>query len=163
MTYKALKDLNPGLSVSICDHCFQSSSPRPAPSSPPSLLTSLGLLTFLEREAMSLYLAAAVPRSCRKAPFDLLVSSLSSCVHFACEATDCPELAVENASLNCSSSDRYHGAQCTVSCRTGHMLQIRRDDELIKSQVCAGAGPAAPRTWKGCPGAKYAPCWVSSI
>ncbi|OBS81988.1 hypothetical protein A6R68_24022, partial [Neotoma lepida] len=57
-----------------------------------------------------------------------------SCVHFACEATDCPELAVENASLNCSSSHRYHGAQCTVSCQTGYVLQIQRDDELIKSQ-----------------------------
>lgn len=93
---------------------------------------------------MGFYLAAAVPRSCREAPSDLLVSSLCSCVHFACEATDCPELAVENASLNCSSSDRYHGAQCTVSCRVGYVLQIRRDDELIKSQVCAGAGPAVP-------------------
>ncbi|ELW70629.1 Pappalysin-1 [Tupaia chinensis] len=58
-----------------------------------------------------------------------------SCVHFACEAMDCPELAVENASLNCSSSDRYHGAQCTVSCQTGYVLQIQRDDELIKSQT----------------------------
>ncbi|ERE84483.1 pappalysin-1, partial [Cricetulus griseus] len=58
-----------------------------------------------------------------------------SCVHFACEATDCPELAVENASLNCSSSQHYHGAQCTVSCLTGYVLQIQRDDELIKSQV----------------------------
>ncbi|XP_045325553.1 pappalysin-1 [Leopardus geoffroyi] len=58
-----------------------------------------------------------------------------SCVHFACEAADCPELAVENASLNCSSSDRYHGARCTVSCRTGYVLQIQRDDELIKSQT----------------------------
>ncbi|KAL6033373.1 hypothetical protein STEG23_033004, partial [Scotinomys teguina] len=57
-----------------------------------------------------------------------------SCVHFACEATDCPELAVENASLNCSSNHRYHGAQCTVSCQTGYVLQIQRDDELIKSQ-----------------------------
>lgn len=68
----------------------------------------------------------------------------TSCVHFACEASDCPELAVENASLNCSSSDRYHGARCTVSCRTGYVLQIQRDDELIKSQVCAGAGLGAP-------------------
>ena len=63
------------------------------------------------------------------------VPFLPSCVHFACEAADCPELAVENASLNCSSSDRYHGARCTVSCRTGYVLQIQRDDELIKSQV----------------------------
>lgn len=53
-----------------------------------------------------------------------------------CEATDCPELAVENASLNCSTNDRYHGAQCTVSCQMGYVLQIQRDDELIKSQVC---------------------------
>lgn len=110
----------------------------------PSIISSPQPPDILEKEAMSPYLAAAVPRSHREAPSDLLVSSLSSCVHFACEATDCPELAVENAALNCSSSDRYHGAQCTVSCRTGYMLQIRRDDELIKSQVCAGTEPAAP-------------------
>ena len=65
-------------------------------------------------------------------------------MHFACEAADCPELAVENASLNCSSTDRYHGARCTVSCRTGYVLQIQRDDELLKSQVCTGAGLRAP-------------------
>lgn len=51
---------------------------------------------------------------------------------------------MENASLNCSSSDHYHGTQCTVSCRTGYVLQIQRDDELIKSQVCAGSGLMAP-------------------
>lgn len=97
-----------------------------------------------KREAIGLYLSAGSPWPSKEAPSYPLVSSLSSCVHFACEATDCPELAVENASLNCSSSDRSHGAQCTVSCRTGYVLQIRRDDELIKSQVCADAGLRAP-------------------
>ncbi|XP_020846268.1 pappalysin-1 [Phascolarctos cinereus] len=57
-----------------------------------------------------------------------------SCVHFSCEATDCQELNVDNASLNCSSSERYNGAQCTVSCKMGYVLQIHRDDDLIKSQ-----------------------------
>lgn len=93
---------------------------------------------------MRFCLPAGVQSSCKKAPTHPLVSFLLSCVHFACEAADCPKLAVENASLNCSSSDRYHGAQCTVSCWTGYVLQIQRDDELIKSQVCAGAGLRAP-------------------
>ena len=73
-----------------------------------------------------------------------LVPSVLSCVHFACEAADCPKLAVENAWLNCSGGDGYHGAQCTVRCRTGYVLQIQRDDELIKSQVCVGAGRRVP-------------------
>ncbi|XP_074067840.1 pappalysin-1 isoform X2 [Macrotis lagotis] len=55
-----------------------------------------------------------------------------SCVHFSCEATDCQELTIENASLNCSNSERYNGAQCTVSCKMGYILQIHRDDDLIK-------------------------------
>ncbi|XP_007474796.2 pappalysin-1 isoform X1 [Monodelphis domestica] len=57
-----------------------------------------------------------------------------SCVHFSCEATDCQELNIENASLNCSNSERYNGAQCTISCKMGYILQIHRDDDLIKSQ-----------------------------
>lgn len=129
------------------DHCPQS-LPHPSelpflpsvssssPQSPPP--------GILEREAIILHLPAGVQRPCRKTPSYPLVSSLLSCVHFACEATDCPELAVENASLNCSSTDHYHGAQCTVSCQTGYVLQIQRDDELIKSQVCAGSGLMAP-------------------
>lgn len=107
------------------------------PSSPPLAQPP----EILERDAVSFDLPG---RETPRPPPYPLVAFLPSCVHFACEAADCPELAVENASLNCSSTDRYHGARCTVSCRTGHVLQIQRDDELLKSQVCTGAGLRSP-------------------
>lgn len=132
-----LQHLNPGLCVSVnckivhlvtnLDHSLQ------------SLVHSVSWFSILKLWRGS-SLPAGAPWSYKKAPSHPLVPFLSSCVHFACEAADCPQLAVENASLNCSSSDHYHGAQCTVSCRTGYVLQIQRDDELIKSQVSLGAG-----------------------
>ncbi|XP_024053611.1 pappalysin-1 isoform X2 [Terrapene carolina triunguis] len=58
-----------------------------------------------------------------------------SCVHYSCEATDCQELQIENAVLNCTSGELYNGAQCSVSCKMGYILQVQRDDDLIKSQL----------------------------
>lgn len=66
-----------------------------------------------------------------------------SCVHYSCEATDCQKLEIDNALLNCTGGGWYNGAQCNVSCRTGYILQVQRDDDLSKSQVCA-AGFAWP-------------------
>ncbi|GAA6093315.1 pregnancy-associated plasma protein A, pappalysin 1a isoform X1 [Tachysurus ichikawai] len=59
-----------------------------------------------------------------------------SCVHYSCEAIDCQEPKVRNAELRCSSGF-FNGARCTVTCNSGYVLQIHRDDDLIKSQVCA--------------------------
>ncbi|XP_014807790.1 PREDICTED: pappalysin-1 [Calidris pugnax] len=58
-----------------------------------------------------------------------------SCVHYSCEATDCQKLEIENAVLNCTGGGWFNGAQCNVSCRTGYILQVHRDDELSKSQT----------------------------
>ncbi|XP_050782853.1 pappalysin-1 [Gopherus flavomarginatus] len=58
-----------------------------------------------------------------------------SCVHYSCEATDCQALQIENAALNCTSEELYNGAQCSVSCKMGYILQVQRDDDLIKSQL----------------------------
>ena len=60
-----------------------------------------------------------------------------SCVHYSCEATDCPKLEMENALLNCTGGGWYSGVQCNVSCKAGYILQIQRDDELSKNQVCS--------------------------
>ncbi|XP_060126583.1 pappalysin-1 [Zootoca vivipara] len=58
-----------------------------------------------------------------------------SCVHYSCKATDCQELEIENAVLTFSSAGRFNGAQCNVTCKTGYILQIQRDDDLAKNQV----------------------------
>ncbi|KFP50042.1 Pappalysin-1, partial [Cathartes aura] len=58
-----------------------------------------------------------------------------SCVHYSCEATDCQKLEIENALLNCTGGGWYNGAQCNVSCKTGYILQVQRDDDLSKSQM----------------------------
>uniref|UniRef100_A0A8V1AM27 Pappalysin-1 n=1 Tax=Gallus gallus TaxID=9031 RepID=A0A8V1AM27_CHICK len=58
-----------------------------------------------------------------------------SCVHYSCEATDCQKLEIDNALLNCTGGGWYNGAQCNVSCRTGYILQVQRDDDLSKSQT----------------------------
>ncbi|NXD25922.1 PAPP1 protein, partial [Spelaeornis formosus] len=59
-----------------------------------------------------------------------------SCVHYSCKATNCQRLEIENAVLSCTSSSGWDsGAQCNVSCMTGYILQIHRDDDLIKSQM----------------------------
>uniref|UniRef100_A0A8B9JHB2 Pappalysin-1 n=1 Tax=Astyanax mexicanus TaxID=7994 RepID=A0A8B9JHB2_ASTMX len=56
-----------------------------------------------------------------------------SCVHYSCEAIDCPEPKVRNAELRCSGGF-FNGARCTVTCNSGYVLQVHRDDDLIKSQ-----------------------------
>ncbi|XP_061460291.1 pappalysin-1 [Rhineura floridana] len=58
-----------------------------------------------------------------------------SCVHYSCKSTDCQELEIENALLTFSSGRRYNGAQCNVTCKTGYILQIQRDDDLVKNQL----------------------------
>lgn len=59
-----------------------------------------------------------------------------SCVHYSCEATDCQKLEIDNALLNCTGGGWLNGAQCRVSCQTGYILHVQRDDDLRKSQVC---------------------------
>lgn len=60
-----------------------------------------------------------------------------SCVHYSCEAIDCPEPLIRNAELKCSNPGRhfYNGDRCTISCNSGYVLQIHQDDDIIKSQV----------------------------
>ncbi|XP_078498110.1 pappalysin-1 isoform X1 [Lissotriton helveticus] len=57
-----------------------------------------------------------------------------SCVQYSCEATECQELQIENAVMNLNSSGRINGGQCVITCKLGYVLQIHRDDDLIKSQ-----------------------------
>ncbi|XP_026881426.2 pregnancy-associated plasma protein A, pappalysin 1a [Electrophorus electricus] len=62
-----------------------------------------------------------------------------SCVHYSCEAIDCQEPKVRNAELRCSGGGShgdgyFNGARCNVTCNSGYVLQIQRDDDLIKSQ-----------------------------
>ncbi|XP_054854549.1 pappalysin-1 [Eublepharis macularius] len=58
-----------------------------------------------------------------------------SCIHYSCKATDCQELEIENAAVTCTSRGHYSGAQCNVTCKTGYILQIQRDDDLVKNQL----------------------------
>ncbi|XP_015263086.1 PREDICTED: pappalysin-1 [Gekko japonicus] len=58
-----------------------------------------------------------------------------SCVHYSCKATDCHELEIENSVVTCTSRGHYNGAQCNVTCKTGHVLQIQRDDNFVKHQL----------------------------
>ncbi|XP_023666885.1 pappalysin-1-like isoform X2 [Paramormyrops kingsleyae] len=57
-----------------------------------------------------------------------------SCVHYSCEALDCVELLVRNAAVQCAGLKNFNGARCTVSCDRGYVLQIHRDDDIIKTQ-----------------------------
>ncbi|XP_055515713.1 pappalysin-1-like [Leucoraja erinacea] len=57
-----------------------------------------------------------------------------SCVHYSCEATDCQELKLNNAVLNCTGAGHYNGDQCTVSCKEGFVFHQRRDEESTKGQ-----------------------------
>ncbi|XP_010876234.3 pregnancy-associated plasma protein A, pappalysin 1a [Esox lucius] len=57
-----------------------------------------------------------------------------SCVHYSCEAIDCQEPLIRNAELKCSSQGFYNGARCTITCNSGYVLQIHRDDDIIKTQ-----------------------------
>uniref|UniRef100_A0AAY4ATE2 Pappalysin-1 n=1 Tax=Denticeps clupeoides TaxID=299321 RepID=A0AAY4ATE2_9TELE len=58
-----------------------------------------------------------------------------SCVHYSCEAINCQKPLIRNADVRCSSNDYFNGARCTVTCRSGYVLQIHRDDDIIKSQT----------------------------
>ncbi|XP_058843170.1 pappalysin-1-like isoform X3 [Acipenser ruthenus] len=57
-----------------------------------------------------------------------------SCVHYSCEATECQEPLIKNADLDCVSRDFFNGDQCTLTCHRGYVLQLHRDDYIIKSQ-----------------------------
>ncbi|XP_035248204.1 pappalysin-1-like [Anguilla anguilla] len=57
-----------------------------------------------------------------------------SCVHYSCEAVDCPEPTVRNAEVQCSGPGYLNGARCTITCNRGYVLQIHRDDDIIKTQ-----------------------------
>ncbi|XP_056603115.1 pregnancy-associated plasma protein A, pappalysin 1a isoform X2 [Triplophysa dalaica] len=58
-----------------------------------------------------------------------------SCVHYSCEAIDCQEPLIRNAEVKCSDGEYFNGARCTVTCNCGYVLQIHRDDDIIKSQT----------------------------
>ncbi|XP_064153607.1 pappalysin-1-like [Anguilla rostrata] len=57
-----------------------------------------------------------------------------SCVHYSCELIDCQEPLVHNADMRCNSPGFYNGARCTITCHRGYVLQIHRDDDIIKTQ-----------------------------
>ncbi|KPP77350.1 hypothetical protein Z043_103237 [Scleropages formosus] len=57
-----------------------------------------------------------------------------SCVHYSCEAIYCQEPLIRNAEMVCSSPRYLNGARCTVTCNRGYVLQIHRDDDIIKTQ-----------------------------
>uniref|UniRef100_A0A8C7FD39 Pappalysin-1 n=1 Tax=Oncorhynchus kisutch TaxID=8019 RepID=A0A8C7FD39_ONCKI len=57
-----------------------------------------------------------------------------SCVHYSCEAIDCQEPLIRNAELKCSSLGFFNGARCTITCNSGYVLQVHRDDDIIKTQ-----------------------------
>ena len=63
----------------------------------------------------------------------------SSCVHYSCEAIDCQDPLIRNAELKCSSLGFFNGARCTITCNSGYVLQVHRDDDIIKTQVCTQA------------------------
>nr|XP_023665369.1 pappalysin-1-like isoform X1 [Paramormyrops kingsleyae] len=57
-----------------------------------------------------------------------------SCVHYSCEAIYCQGPLIRNAEMACSSPRYFNGARCTVTCIRGYVLQIHRDDDIIKTQ-----------------------------
>ncbi|XP_025020340.1 pappalysin-1 isoform X2 [Python bivittatus] len=57
-----------------------------------------------------------------------------SCVQHSCKTMDCQELEIENAMLIFTGGEHYNGAQCNVTCQTGYVLQIHRNDDLPQSQ-----------------------------
>ncbi|KAJ8408732.1 hypothetical protein AAFF_G00253670 [Aldrovandia affinis] len=57
-----------------------------------------------------------------------------SCVHYSCEAIDCQEPVVRNADVACAGPGYFNGARCTITCNRGYVLQIHRDDDIIKTQ-----------------------------
>ncbi|XP_062815760.1 pappalysin-1 isoform X1 [Anolis carolinensis] len=58
-----------------------------------------------------------------------------SCVHNSCESAGCQELEIENAELSFTAKGRNHGAHCNVTCKTGYILQIQRDDDPARRQL----------------------------
>ncbi|KAG9353900.1 hypothetical protein JZ751_012024 [Albula glossodonta] len=57
-----------------------------------------------------------------------------SCVHYSCEAMDCQEPMLRNAEVKCTTTGYFNGARCTITCNRGYVLQIHRDDDIIKTQ-----------------------------
>ncbi|KTG37601.1 hypothetical protein cypCar_00024502, partial [Cyprinus carpio] len=72
-----------------------------------------------------------------------------SCVHYSCEAIDCQEPLIRNAEVQCSDSGYFNGARCTVNCNSGYVLQIHRDDDIIKSQVFTNMGRQNEKDYVG--------------
>ncbi|XP_043914113.1 pappalysin-1 [Protopterus annectens] len=58
-----------------------------------------------------------------------------SCIQYSCEATDCQELIIKNAEINCTIGDFTNREQCNVTCTAGYTLHIHRDGNIAKSQV----------------------------
>lgn len=75
--------------------------------------------------------------------------SVFSCVHYSCEAIDCQEPLIRNAEVQCSDSGYFNGARCSVTCNSGYVLQIHRDDDIIKSQVCTNMGRQNEKDYVG--------------
>ncbi|XP_062399782.1 pregnancy-associated plasma protein A, pappalysin 1b [Sardina pilchardus] len=57
-----------------------------------------------------------------------------SCVHYSCDAIDCQEPVVPQASVSCSGPGYFNGVHCSVTCNRGYTLKIHRDDDIIKTQ-----------------------------
>eukprot|EP00062_Callorhinchus_milii_P011402 gi/632957379/ref/XP_007894444.1/ PREDICTED: pappalysin-1 [Callorhinchus milii] len=57
-----------------------------------------------------------------------------SCVHYSCQATECQELNLKHAELNCTGSGHYNSDQCTLTCHRGYVLHSRRDEDASKWQ-----------------------------
>ncbi|XP_075040806.1 pappalysin-1 [Mixophyes fleayi] len=70
--------------------------------------------------------------SCQRG--EIYSAAKQSCVHYSCEDSDCQELKVENAALNCTNG-HYNGAQCEVTCHTGYSLQIHRNNDILKIKL----------------------------
>ncbi|XP_030063408.1 pappalysin-1 [Microcaecilia unicolor] len=71
--------------------------------------------------------------SCQRG--EIYSTAEQSCMQYSCEATECQELEVENAALNCTGDGRYNSDQCIIRCNLGYILQVQRDDDFIKSQL----------------------------
>ncbi|XP_053329052.1 pappalysin-1 [Spea bombifrons] len=69
--------------------------------------------------------------SCQRG--EIYSADKQSCVHYTCNPAECQKLEIENAEMNCTNG-HYDGAQCKVTCHTGYIFQIHRDDDLMKSQ-----------------------------
>ncbi|CAH2315900.1 Pappalysin-1 [Pelobates cultripes] len=69
--------------------------------------------------------------SCQRG--EIYSADKQGCVHYSCETTECQELVIENALLNCKSG-HHSGHQCKVACHTGYIFQVQREEEPLKAQ-----------------------------